>query len=60
MFIDKLIVRLPEKKSCKYNSKLEIKYLLNNIISIVYYIFMPYVKKIMYNNCYLGLPVKYL
>jgi hypothetical protein len=31
--------------------KLEIKYLSNSIISVVYYICMLYIKNMVYNNC---------
>ena len=52
-FLKKKVVSITVKKA-------EIKYLSNNIISVVYYICMLYVKKMVYNNCYLGLHVKYL
>jgi hypothetical protein len=45
MFIEQLVFRLPEKKVVSITvKKLEIKYLSNNIISVVYYIFMLYIK----------------
>ena len=45
MFIEKLVFPLPEKKVVSITvKKLEIKYLSNNIISVVYYIFMLYIK----------------
>jgi len=40
--------------------KLEIKYLSNSIISVAYCICMLYIKKMVYNNWYLELHVKYV